>query len=351
VLTRRRAAAALDPSTPVRHAFGCYDPCPIEDRGARTMPLHPQAQAFLEGVKAMGLPPFETLSPEEGRALIERFGSFMIPSEEVASVIDTIAPGPDADVPLRIFIPAVEEEYPPVIMYFHGGGFSTGSIELVEPICRRLANRSGCAVVAVGYRLAPEHPYPAAATDAYIATSWIAAKGPAFGIDGSRLGVMGDSAGANLATVACMIARDKGAEWKIAVQVLIYPVTDLLMGNTESRQELGEGYLLTTEMLETWTGYYLTGCEDRADEPYCSPLFMEDLTGLPPAIIVLPEYDPLRDEGLNYAVRLKEDGGVYVDLRREKGMIHGFFWLGAAIDRGRELLDELADDVGKMLYQ
>ncbi len=315
------------------------------------MPLHPQAQAVLEGVEQMGLPPFETLSVEEGRALINTFGSFMIPSEEVASVIDTIAPGPDADIPLRIFIPATEEEYPPVIMYFHGGGFSTGSIDLVEPICRRLANQSGCAVVAVGYRLGPEYPYPAAPTDAYVATSWIAAKGPAFGIDGGRLAVMGDSAGANLATVACMIARDKGAEWDIAAQVLIYPVTDLLMGNTESRRELGEGHLLTTGMMDWFTANYLKGCEDKADEPYCSPLFMEDLTGLPPAIIVVGEYDPLRDEGIAYAARLKEDGGGYVDLRREQGMIHGFFWLGAAIDRGREVLDELADDLGKMLHQ
>jgi acetyl esterase len=315
------------------------------------MPLDPQAQAVLQGVESMGLPPYETLSLEEGRTFVESLRSFMVPTEDVASVIDTIAPGPDADVPLRIFIPAVEEEYPPVIMYFHGGGFCTGSIDLVEPICRALANRSGCAVVAVGYRLAPEHPYPAAVTDAYVATSWMAAKGPAFGVDGSRLAVMGDSAGANLATVTCMIARDKSAEWDITVQVLIYPWTDLLMGNTESRREFGEGHLLTTGMLDAWTSQYLEGCEDRADEPYCSPLFMEDLTGLPPAMIVVAEYDPLRDEGIAYAARLKEDGGVYVDLRREKGMIHAFFWLGAAIDRGRQLIDELAEDIGKMLHE
>src|SRR5437879_11151668 len=146
----------------------------------------------------------------------------MGPPEEVASVIDTIAPGPDADVPLRIFIPAGEDEPPPVIMYFHGGGFTTGSIDIVDPVCRALANRSGCAVVAVGYRLAPEHPYPAAPTDAYIATSWVAAKGLAFGVDGSRLAVMGDSAGGNLATVTAMVSRDKEDEFTIALQVLIY---------------------------------------------------------------------------------------------------------------------------------
>jgi acetyl esterase len=148
-----------------------------------------------------------------------------------------------------------------------------------------------------------------------------------------------------------MIARDNSAEWNLAAQILIYPVTDLLLGNTESRREFGEGHLLTTGMMETWINYYLEGAEERAEEPYCSPLFMQDLTGLPPAIIVIPEYDVLRDEGIAYAVRLKEDGGVYVDLRREKTMIHGFFWLGAAIDRGREVLDELAEDIGKMLHE
>ena len=312
------------------------------------MPLHPQAQGFLTGVEAMGLPPFDTLSEEEGRATIAALGSFMGPPEEVASVIDTIAPGPDADVPIRIFIPAGQEEPPPLIMYFHGGGFCTGSIDLVEPVCRALANRSGCAVAAVGYRLAPEYPYPAAPTDAYIATSWMAAKGPAFGVDGTRLAVMGDSAGANLATVVSMISRDKADEYNIALQVLIYPVVAFGEADFPSRVENGEGYLLDNSMLRWFIARYLQGVEDRNIEPYCSPIVAE-LNDLPPAIIVVAEYDPLRDEGIEYAKRLKEDG-TFVDLRREPGMIHGFFWLGAAIDRGRELLDELATEIGKMLH-
>jgi acetyl esterase len=315
------------------------------------MPLHPQADAFIRGVESMGLPPFETLSLEEGRAFIERLGSFMIPSEEVASVVDTLAPGPEADVPLRIFMPGgpePEDGLRPGILYFHGGGFSTGSIDLVEPVCRALANRSGCAVVAVDYRLAPEHPYPAAVTDAYVATSWIAAKGPVYGIDGSSLAVMGDSAGATLATVACMVARDNDDEFKIALQVLIYPIGIVADVGTESRQKYGEGHLLTTGTLNWFFGHYLSGCEDRAPEPYCSPLMMGDLGNLPPAIIVVAEYDPLHDEGVDYASRLKEDG-TYVDLRREAGMIHPFFWLGAAIDRGRELVGELGTDIHELL--
>jgi acetyl esterase len=313
------------------------------------MPLQPQAQAIIERVEAMGLPPFETSSLEESRAFMQNFGDFMIPAEEVASVLDSIAPGPDVDVPLRLFMPE-GEGLRPGILYFHGGGFSTGSIDLVDPVCRALANRSGCAVIAVGYRLAPEHPYPAAVTDAYIATMWIGAKGPAFGIDNSRLAVMGDGAGGNLATVACMLLRDKVEEIKISLQVLIYPMLDLVEFESPSHKEYGEGYLLTTGLMNRFKAHYLSGSEDRVDEPYCSPLRTEDLSNLPPAFIITADYDPLRDEGVAYAARLKEDG-VFVDLRQEKGMIHGFFSMGAAIDRGRDLLDELGTDIRQTLLR
>src|SRR5207237_7140798 len=190
---------------------------------------------------------------------------------------------------------------------------------------------------AVGYRLAPEHPYPAAVTDAYVTTSWIAAKGAAFGIDGTRLAVMGDSAGATLATVTCMVVRDNDDDFQIAAQVLIYPPAIMASADTGSRRENGEGYLLTTGMIDWFMGHYLRGCEDRAAEPYCSPLMTHDLSGLPPAIIVVPEYDPLRDEGVEYAGRLKEDG-VTVELRRAEGMERGFLRLGAASNWDRVVL-------------
>jgi len=314
------------------------------------MPLHPQAQAIITGLESMGLPPFETFSLEEGRAIIQTFAGFMLPTEEVASVVDAAAPGPEAEIPLRIFTPEGNGEVlRPGILYFHGGGFTTAGIDLVDPVCRALANRSGCIVIAVGYRLAPEHPYPAAVTDAYVATAWVAANGRHFGVDGSRLAVMADSAGANLATVTCMILRDKAEEIDIALQVLLYPVTDLDHQNTPSYRENGEGYVLTSGMINWFKGHYLTGCEDQAEEPYCSPIHMADLSDLPPAIIVTAEYDPLRDEGEAYGARL-EESGVPADVRREEGMIHGFFWMGGAIDRGREILDELGADIRKVLY-
>ncbi len=316
------------------------------------MPLHPQAQAVIDGVAAMGLPPFdENMSPEQARQIIDGFGSFMVPSEEVASVLDTIAPGPEVDVPLRIYMPAEgpeDEELRPGIFFFHGGGFVTGSVDLVDPLCRRVANRSGCAVIGVGYRLAPEHPYPAAVSDAYIATAWIHAKGPAFGIDNDHLAVMGDSAGANLATVTCMMLRDKGEAASLSLQVLVCPALDMVNAETPSRRDFGEGHVLTTEMMDWFAGHYLRGREDQADEPYCSPVRANSLSRLPPAIIVTAEYDPLRDEGQAYAELLKDEG-TFVDLRPEKGMVHMFHWMGGVIDRGREVLDELAADISTTL--
>jgi acetyl esterase len=314
------------------------------------MPLHPQAQAIISGVESMGLPPFETLSVDEQRGFIQQFSMFMIPREEVASVEEFEIAGPEDAIPVRVYLPAGEDEGPyPAVMYFHGGGWSTGDLELVDPLCRALANRSGAAVVSVGYRLAPEHPYPAAVTDAYVATAWIAAYGGNLGIDGSRLAVVGDSSGANLATVTCMLIRDKADEISIAVQMLLCPTVDLVKFETPSHKEYGEGYLLTTAMMEKFREYYLTGVEDRVDEPYCSPVRTENLQNLPPAIIITAECDPLRDEAEAYGELLRVNENL-VDIRREEGMIHNFHWMGAAIDRGRAIIDEVGSDLRGVLY-
>jgi acetyl esterase len=312
------------------------------------MPLHPQAQAILSGVESMGLPPVETMSVEEQRAVIGTFSSFMMPAEDVATIEDLTIPGPEGDIPLRIYTP--EGDGPrPAVVYFHGGGFVTGSVDLVDPICRALANRSGCLVISVDYRLAPEHPYPAAVQDAYVAVAWVSAYGEGFGVDPTRLVVAGDSAGATLATVTCMLIRDKAEEIPIALQVLLCPVMDLVSMETDSYKEYGEGHLLTTAMMQRWKELYLTGCEDRVDEPYCSPIRMPNFANLPPAFIVTAEYDPLRDEGEIYGLLLPRDG-VDADIRRQDGMIHNFFWMGAAIDRGREIIDEIAADLRKRLF-
>jgi acetyl esterase len=313
------------------------------------MPLHPQAQAVIDGIAAMGLPPFETLSLEEGRQVIESIRPFMVPVEEVVSIEDLPFPGPEGEIGLRIYRPEGEGLLP-AVFYFHGGGFSSGSIDLVDPICRLLANRSGCVVISVDYRLAPEHPYPAAVTDAYVAISWVGAYGEGFGVDTSRLAVIGDSAGANIATAACMLIRDKSVgDPEIKVQYLLCPVTDLVKFETPSYQEFGEGHLLTTVMMRTWKGYYLTGVEDRVTENYCSPVREQNLSNLPSAIIITAEYDPLRDEGEAYGQLLLMNS-VVAEVRRIEGMIHNFFWFGGVIDRGREILEEIGSDLRKTLF-
>jgi acetyl esterase len=316
----------------------------------RVMPLHPQAQVVLDGLKALELPPFETLSLEEGRQVIENIRNFMVPAEEVASVEDFAIPGPQGDIGLRMYRPEAEGLLP-AVLYFHGGGFCAGSLDLVDPICRLLANRSGCVVISVDYRLAPEHPYPAAVTDAYVAVSWVGAYGDNFGVDPNRLAVVGESAGATLATAACMLIRDKNVgDPEIKLQMLLCPVVDLVKFETPSYEEFGEGHLLTTAMMQAWKDHYLSGDDPaRVIEPYCSPIREQNLSHLPPAIIVTAECDPLRDEGEAYG-QLLFLNEVMSEVRREPGMIHNFFWFGAAIDRGREILEEVAADLNKTLF-
>ena len=314
------------------------------------MALHPQAQTIIDGMRAMGLPPFETLSLEEGRQVIESLRTFMVPVEEVASVEDFSIVGPQGDIGLRLYRPAGEGLLP-AVFYFHGGGFCTGSVDLVDPICRLLANRSGCVVISVDYRLAPEHPYPAAITDAYVAISWVAAAGDNFGMDPTRLAVVGESAGATVATAACMLIRDKSVgDPEIKVQILLCPVADLVKFETPSYQEFGEGYVLTAAMMQAWKEQYMRGCEEGMEyEPYCSPVREQNLGNLPPAIIITAEYDVLRDEGEAYG-QLLYLNGVMSEVRREPGMIHNFYWFGSVIDRGREILEEVASDLRKTLF-
>jgi acetyl esterase len=298
------------------------------------MPLHPQVQGLLAQMAESGLPPLETLTVEQNREIIHQMGELAGPPEEVARIVDTAAPGPDGDVPVRVYVP--ESQGPlPVLVYFHGGGWVIGSIDGTDAPCRALANRSASVVVSVGYRLAPEHPFPAGVDDAYAAVVWAAEKIGEYGGDGSRLAVGGDSAGGNLAAVVSQLAKARGGP-PIAFQLLLYPATDR-HDSSPSMTENAEGPLLTRAWMDWFFGHYLTGPDDGFD-PRVSPARTEDLSGLPPALLITAEYDPLRDQGAEYARRLQA-AGVAVEHLPFDGMIHGFFQMAGVLDSGKEALD------------
>jgi acetyl esterase/lipase len=224
-------------------------------------------------------------------------------------------------------------------MFFHGGGFVICNLDTHDRLCRSLANASGCAVVSVDYRLAPEHKFPAAVEDAYSATRYVAEHAAEFGIDPNRIAVGGDSAGANLATVVALMARDRGGP-ALKFQLLIYPVTDFTDHATESEREYGKGYFLDEEVMDWFADQYFAPETDR-HLPYASPLKASDLRGLPPAFVITGECDPLRDQGEAYADKMRS-AGVPVVLKRYEGMIHPFLSLAGIVDAGRAAIKDSA---------
>lgn len=296
------------------------------------MALDPQAAAYLEKMAALGLPsPSEVPVEEVRRPYEEAAAALFGPTPALASVEDLDADG----VPVRVYRPAGGE--PGGLVYLHGGGWVLGSLDSHDPLCRTLAVRSGCPVIAVGYRCAPEHPYPAAIDDAWTATAWAAERY-------SPLAVAGDSAGGQLAAAVARRARDAGLP--LALQVLIYPATNYAF-DTASYRDNAEGTTLTTAHMQWFWAQYVPD-ETRAGEPDCSPLRARELAGLPPALVVSAEYDPLRDDGEVYARRLDE-AGVSVTLRRYEGQIHGFVRMPAVINRARDAIDEVAGAVRSAL--
>jgi acetyl esterase len=282
--------------------------------------------------------PFNEQSVEEARATIRALAAAAGAPETVARIENRAVPGPRGDIPVRVYTPQGRAPFP-VLVYLHGGGWVIGSLDTHDPLCRYLANAAGCVVVSVDYRLAPEHPYPAAPEDAYAATRWVAANAEAVGGDPSRLAVGGDSAGGNLSAVVALMARDRGGP-RLVFQLLVYPVTDAPSSDHASYRENAEGYLLTRAAMDWFWDHYCAERADRAD-PYLCPLCAKDVSRLPPALVITAEFDPLRDEGEAYAARLREAGGR-VELRRYPGMIHGFFSMGALLTQARAATAEAA---------
>jgi acetyl esterase len=297
-------------------------------RASAALDLHPQARSFLDLIAMIGRIPYCQITPSQARA---QFGELCRRTRKHAewavAISDHAIPGPGGAIGVRLYRPrAAGASMLPVLLYFHGGGWCIGNLDTHDPVCRQLADQAGCAVLSVDYRLAPEHPFPAAVEDCAAALRFIAAEGASLGLDPERIAVGGDSAGGNLAAVCTLLARD--AEIALAAQLLIYPVTDFAMAHP-SHDEFAEGFLLTREALQ-WFGANYVGAGDPADWR-ASPLRAPDLSRLPPAAIIVGNCDPLRDEGCAYAERLRQ-AGVEADLHLHPGMIHGFFTMGGRMD-------------------
>lgn len=298
------------------------------------MSLDPQARAVLEQMEKMGGPPINELSVREARAASAALAEMQGTAEPVANVEDRKVAGPGGDIPVRIYTPAGTGPFP-VLMYFHGGGWVLGNIEGSDALCRKLANAAACIVVSVDYRLAPEHQFPAAVEDVYAATLWTAENVAGFGGDPLRVAVSGDSAGGNLAAVVSLLARDRGKP-AITFQLLIYPVTDAAC-DTPSYSENADGYFLTRDAMKWFWNHY--AAEPERNHPHASPLRTNSLAGLPAALVITAEFDPLRDEGERYAERMQA-AGISVQLSRYNGMIHGFFGMSGVLDQGRSAIQE-----------
>ena len=312
------------------------------------MKLHPQTQAVLDALAAMKLPPPDQLPVAEAREQFMRArATFLAAPEEVAACVDRTLPGPAGEIPVRIYRAQGSKagEPLPALVFFHGGGWVFGNLDSHDPLCRALANRARCAVVAVDYRLAPENKFPAAFEDAVAALRGVARLGRELGIDGARLAAAGDSAGGNLVAVAAIEFRDRGGP-RLALQVLLYPVTDLAM-ITPSYHRLGQGYMLTRERMLFFRNAYLRDTRD-IDDWRASPLKARDLSRLPPALVVTASYDPLLDEGKAYADRLAE-AGVPVTYRCYEGVIHGFLTMAGKIDLGQTGIEEIAQALRQAL--
>ena len=301
------------------------------------MPLDPQAKALLDMTAAQGMPPLGAMSVAEARQLMLTM-RFEEEVEAVSKVEDREIPGPAGNIPIRIYTPAGSGPFS-VLVYFHGGGWVIGNIESHDGVCRSLTNAAGCIVVSVDYRLAPEDKFPAGPEDCYAATQWVIANAAALNGDPKRVAVGGDSAGGNLAAVVSLMARDRGGSRPV-YQLLIYPATDYYLSGWPSMQENADGYFLTRDDMVWFVNHYLSS-EADAQNPYAWPIKAKDLSGLPPAMVITAEFDPLRDEGEAYAARLRE-AGVPVVVTRYNGMIHGFVSMAGMLDQGKKAIEEAA---------
>ncbi|MFD0050389.1 alpha/beta hydrolase [Actinomycetes bacterium NPDC127524] len=301
------------------------------------MPVNAKIKYFLDKMKEIPQMPLDKVSPEDYRKRENRGLDFQQPKEQVHDVEDKLLSLDGRDLPIRIYTPEGLAPYP-ALVFFHGGGWVIGSLESHDSICRTLANTSGCKVISVGYRLAPENKFPAAVNDAYDSLVRIASEHKEYEIDPARIAVGGDSAGGNLAAVACIMSKERRGP-SIIHQLLIYPSTGY-EEEPPSMQENGEGYLLTGEIMQWFRSHYFNR-DEEINDPYASPFLYQDLSGLPPASIFTAEYDPLRDVGKAYAEKLRASG-VPVFYKNYSGLIHGYANFAPVVPEAKMALEEAA---------
>ena len=311
--------------------------------------LHPQAKFLLDLMVERQIPPTHTLSPAEARAFYRERRAVTQPDPPpIAETRDLHAEGPHGPIPMRLYhsqAAAERQAAPPVLVYYHGGGWVIGDLDTHDTLCRELANSAGLAVVAVDYRMGPEHVFPAAVDDCIAATRWVHKHADELGVDATRLAVGGDSAGGNLATVVAIDLRDAG-DLPVRLQLLIYPATDQRRG-WPSHTTNGQGYLLTADTMNYFHDHYIP---DKAMDLdwRASPLLHPDLSKLPPALVLTAGYDPLRDEALQYSHQLTLAGNRVTHINFER-QIHGFITMGRVIDEANTAVQICAAELRRAL--
>ena len=299
--------------------------------------IDPQAREVIDYLASLGLPPIDKIPATEARLHYRQARAALRPSApDLAQVRDLEAAGTAGPIPLRLYRPA--DGVLPVFIYFHGGGWVVGDLDTHDVVCRQVASLAHAAVIAVDYRLAPEHRFPAAVDDAWSATTWIAAHAAELGVDPTRIAVGGDSAGGGLAAVVALMARDS-RKLRLALQVLVYPVLDL-RAQSPSYSAYAEGYLLTRAAMQWYIAQYAP-TSDAVDDWRASPLLAPWVHGVTPALVIAAELDPLFDEGEAYARRL-QGARVAVQHHRVEGMVHGFLTMGGKVDAAGRAVETIA---------
>lgn len=299
--------------------------------------LDSDARRVLDLMSAAGHPELDELDPVQARVAAGLgFSALRAPPPEIAEIRELVAEGPGGAMALRMYRPRVAAQLP-ALVFFHGGGFTIGDLELYDAMCRRLALAGDCAVISVDYRLAPEHKFPAAVDDAFAATVWVAEHAAWLGVDPAHIAVGGDSAGGNLAAVVALLAREAGAP-ALHHQLLLYPVTGWLT-ESDSYQRCADGYFLTQSLMRYFGDHYLASEDDLGDWR-CAPLRASRHEELPAATVLVCGFDPLRDEGVGYAETL-QNAGVPVDLIEYPSQIHAFLLMDGQIAQAGEALTEI----------